>query len=260
MSNSNTAAPPDSPSVSDEYRLSSVAAPASNGGPQKARKSVPPSTEYAPGYVNTGVVIRQLDISTILERLDKAFCTARRIDARQRSLGVDRDGRRSPTFRLAGLIKGIYETLDNVHGNARYVHDVRSCKAPSSGATVGVYGESDLPGENAIALRMYDFSMTDPTGPVTFPLNSMIIVDPDRTAKPGDFVVIREVGVKEAFFRRLDFDGEKYSLHALNPLYPVRQLLDDAKIVGVAMHVQIPIVNMRKNTQPAVLKQEVDHG
>jgi SOS-response transcriptional repressor LexA len=103
--------------------------------------------------------------------------------------------------------------------------------------------ESDLPGDNAFALRIEGESMVDPTGPISFPLNAIIIVDPDRVAKAGDFVVVREVGVKNAFFRRLDFDGEKYSLHALNPLHPPRPLLDDARIAGVAMQVQIPIVN-----------------
>jgi SOS-response transcriptional repressor LexA len=103
--------------------------------------------------------------------------------------------------------------------------------------------ESDLPGDKAFALRISNLSMVDPTGPVTFPLNALIIVDPDRGVDDGDFVVIREAGAKEAYFRRLDFDGEKYLLHALNPLYPDRPLLDDATIVGVATHVQIPIVN-----------------
>jgi Peptidase S24-like len=208
-----------------------------------------------------GVALPWFVLSEILERLDQASEVARRIDARQRKLGGDHATHyRSPVLRLAGLIKGIYSTLDREWGNAKCVDDVRCHKPPFSGATVGVYGESDLPGDNAIALRMYDFSMTDPAGPVTFPLNAIIIVDQDRTAKPGDFVVVREFGVKDAFFRRLDFDGERYSLHALNPLYSSRPLLDNAKIVGVATHVQTPIVNTRKNTQPVALKQEVAHG
>jgi hypothetical protein len=107
-------------------------------------------------------------------------------------------------------------------------------------------GESDLPGDNGFMLRICNEIMADPTGPVTFPLNAMIVVDPDRDSQAGDFVVVREVGAKEAFFRRLEFDGEKHSLHALNPLHPPRPLLDGAKIVGVVTHVQIPVMNMQR--------------
>jgi hypothetical protein len=118
----------------EQTKSSSAKAPKRQSA--KARKSAPripprrgrrhgPNTEYAPGYGHTGAVIRQVEISIILERLDKAFRTARRIDARQRKLEAGRDGRHSPTFRLAGVIKGIYNTLDRAHGHAQYVHDVR---------------------------------------------------------------------------------------------------------------------------------------
>jgi hypothetical protein len=93
--------------------------------PRRGPRTHGPNTVYAPGYVHTGAVIPQLEISKILQRLDKAFCTARRIDARQWKLEGGRGGRRSPTFRLAGAIKGIYKTLDKVHGHAEYVHDIR---------------------------------------------------------------------------------------------------------------------------------------
>lgn len=43
---------------------------------------------------------------------------------RQRKLGGGRDGH-SPTFRLAGFIKGISNTLDKVLRNGQYVHDIR---------------------------------------------------------------------------------------------------------------------------------------
>jgi hypothetical protein len=115
----------------------SSSAKAQEDSPQKARKSVPrkprrhgPNAVYSPVYLHTGAVIRQVEISKILERLDRAFRTARRIDARQRKLEVDRNGRRSPTFRLAGVIKGIYNTLDKEHMNAQYVHDVRMKLVP----------------------------------------------------------------------------------------------------------------------------------
>lgn len=123
--------------------------------------------------------------------------------------------------RVARLINDVSKYLECEHLNSMYVADVRkpTIQRPTgaAGLPIGYADGSDVPGDNGFALRVQNFDMVDEAGPVSFPINAMIIVDPDRAAKPGDFVVIREVGAREAFFRRLDFDGEKYSLHALNP-------------------------------------------
>jgi hypothetical protein len=87
----------------------------------KSRKPAKPA--YSPTYLLTGSILPQVAIREILVRLDKASSVARRIDARQRKLNGDR--RRSPVDRLAGLIKGLYNTLDREHGNSQYIHDVR---------------------------------------------------------------------------------------------------------------------------------------
>jgi hypothetical protein len=109
MSKSNTAAKSASRKASKEFRL----------------RRHGPNTEYAPGYIHTGAVIPQVEISKILQRLDEAFYVARGIDARQRKLEGGQNGRRSPVLRLAGRIRGIFKTLDKVHGHAEYVHDIR---------------------------------------------------------------------------------------------------------------------------------------
>jgi hypothetical protein len=184
-----------------------------------------------------GAALRWNVFCEVWERLEKASEAARRIGS---PAGV----------RVARLIKGVNKYLGHEHGNSMYVADVRS---PSQRARdvanvtvpMGPADESDLPGDSGFALRIQDLSMVDAAGPVSFPLNSMIIVDPDRVAKPGDFVVIREIGAREACLRRFDFDGEKYSLHALNHGYSTLPLLDSTKIVGVATHLQLPILSTR---------------
>jgi hypothetical protein len=93
---------------------------------KRAKVSKPAEGEYCAGYLLTGSILRQVTISELLERLDKAFLVASRIDARQQKLNGAR--RRSPVRRLAGLIKGIYNTLDREHGKAAYIHDVRVAK------------------------------------------------------------------------------------------------------------------------------------
>jgi hypothetical protein len=82
---------------------------------------------------HNGGVLSGAAIHDILDRLDKASQVARRIDARQMKLdGSHGKDYRSPVLRLAGLIEGIYNTLDREYGNAQYVHDVREELIPVS--------------------------------------------------------------------------------------------------------------------------------
>jgi hypothetical protein len=133
MSRSNTVASPVSPNLSDEYTLSSVAPPAKAAPVPRRGRRHGPNAVYDAVYLNTGVVVPQIEIAKLLERLDQASLTARRIDARQRKANGNHGGKyRSPTLRLAGLIKSIYDTLDRVHGEGLYVHDVREKLIPVS--------------------------------------------------------------------------------------------------------------------------------
>jgi hypothetical protein len=96
-----------------EYRLSSIGAPAVQTPAPNDKQGV------------HGVAMHWSVIDDILSRLDQASRVARRIDARQRKLDGDHaTGCRSPVLRLAGLIKGIYNTLDRAHGRSQYVDDV----------------------------------------------------------------------------------------------------------------------------------------
>ena len=44
---------------------------------------------------------------------------------------------------------------------------------------------------------------------------------------------------REAVFKQLEFDGERYFLKPLNPRYPISPMADDAKIIGVVVLTQI---------------------
>jgi hypothetical protein len=187
-----------------------------------------------------GAALPWFVIRDVLERMDQASQVARRIDARQRKPDHGKDCR-SPVLRLAGLIKGIYSTLDREYCNAQCVHDVR-CPIPKppaavSGASAMIEGEPDLSG-NSFALRVRGDSMVDPGGK-SYPDGCLIVVDPTREAKSGDRIVVRLATAEEAVFKQYEFDGAQYLLKPLNPRYPIIPMPADAKIVGVVVMSQI---------------------
>lgn len=81
--------------------------------------------------------------------------------------------------------------------------------------------------DNSYALRVKGDSME----PV-FPEGCIIVVDPQRDATHGDYVIIRQNG-DEATFKQLIFDGSTKYLKPVNPRYPIMALLPDAELCGV---------------------------
>lgn len=96
-------------------------------------------------------------------------------------------------------------------------------------------------GPNAYALRVIGDSMTNPAGAPSFPEGTVIIVDPDRNAEPGKFVVVRQNDDRECTFKQLVRDGGKMYLKPLNPRYPIMEMLADAIICGVAVRAEFDL-------------------
>ena len=86
---------------------------------------------------------------------------------------------------------------------------------------------------HAFALRIVGDSMTNPTGAPSFPEGTIIIVDPERAAQPGKFVVVRQNADSDSTFKQLVRDSGKHYLKPLNPRYPLLEMLPDAVISGV---------------------------
>lgn len=82
-------------------------------------------------------------------------------------------------------------------------------------------------GKKAFALRVAGDSMAPYFADGTF-----ITVDPDLTAKPGNYVIAR-VGVDGYLFRRLVTDGSLQLLKPVNPDYETVKVGKDVEIVGV---------------------------
>jgi len=99
-----------------------------------------------------------------------------------------------------------------------------------------VDAHSSRPGSRAFALRIVGESMVSPTGTPSFPPGSVIIVDPDRAAAPGSFVVAKDVMTQEATFKRLVTDGGRWYLKPLNPAFPAIEVdRPTLRIIGVAI-------------------------
>jgi SOS-response transcriptional repressor LexA len=87
--------------------------------------------------------------------------------------------------------------------------------------------------KHAFALRIVGDSMTNPTGAPSFPEGTVIIVDPERAAAPGKFVVVRQNVDTECTFKQLVRDAGRHFLKPLNPRYPLLEMLPDAVVAGV---------------------------
>ena len=87
--------------------------------------------------------------------------------------------------------------------------------------------------KHAFALRIIGDSMTNPSGAPSFPEGTIIVVDPERSAQPGKFVVVRQNSDTECTFKQLVRDAGKHYLKPLNPRYPLLEMLPDAVIAGV---------------------------
>ncbi len=87
--------------------------------------------------------------------------------------------------------------------------------------------------ETAYGLVLQDDSMQALEG-ISFTRGGVIIVEPQRKARAGDYVVAGELqGDGLPLFRQLTTDGRDFFLRARNPQYPMRPFGDDWQVMGV---------------------------
>lgn len=90
------------------------------------------------------------------------------------------------------------------------------------------------PSQNAFALRVEGDSMTSPhPGELSFPQGTILVVDPNRAASAGDFVIAKDVKTGSATFKRLVHDAGRWYLRPLNPAYPTIEIDNPAvRVIG----------------------------
>lgn len=77
--------------------------------------------------------------------------------------------------------------------------------------------------------------MTAPLGQKSFYEGDTIIVDPEKTAEDGKYVIALLPKSKEATFKQYVIDGGIRYLKPLNPQYPITQIDDSTHICGVVV-------------------------
>ena len=72
---------------------------------------------------------------------------------------------------------------------------------------------------SCVAFRVEGESMVAPAG-LSFPPGTVIVVDPDRKPKEGDYVVALDPQTQRPTFKRLVSDAGRWFLRPLNPAFP----------------------------------------
>lgn len=89
--------------------------------------------------------------------------------------------------------------------------------------------------KHAFALRVEGDSMTSPTG-ISFPEGCVVVIDPERSPKTGDYVIAKDTITQKATFKKLATDGGRWYLKPLNTTYPAIEIDDPAmRVIGVAV-------------------------
>jgi SOS-response transcriptional repressor LexA len=97
------------------------------------------------------------------------------------------------------------------------------------------------PSASSYALVVEGDSMTSHTGSRSFPDGTTLIVDPEAAAKPGDFVIAKDVVNQRATFKQLMTDGARWYLKPLNPAYPTIEIDDPSlRVIGRVIEFQPP--------------------
>lgn len=85
------------------------------------------------------------------------------------------------------------------------------------------------------ALHIIGDAMIAPSNGRSFHEGDIIIIDPQKTATHGNYVVALLPGSKEATFKQYVIDGGVRYLKPLNPQYPIAQIDESTYICGIVI-------------------------
>ena len=123
---------------------------------------------------------------------------------------------------------------------AGHLKDISDPFSPGE-ADEWITASESQPGGGSFALRVSGSSMTSPDAdaPYSFPDGTILIVDPNRSADPGDFVIAKDIETQQATFKRLAYDGGRWYLRPLNPAFKTVEIDDPSvRIIGRVVEFQ----------------------
>lgn len=119
---------------------------------------------------------------------------------------------------------------------------------PAEWADRSYYTDRDLRAGDAgapFALQVVGDSMTDDRASTHFPEGAVVLVNPNREAVSGDFVVAIDRTDGSTTFKRLRRTGQGLYLVPLNEAYPPVPLNDDLFVAGVVEEAMLPCYSRR---------------
>lgn len=138
------------------------------------------------------------------------------------------------TFKQVHKPKGEYPLISWVSAGA-----FSEAVEPYNRDEIDTWHETTVAGsEKCFWLEVKGDSMTAPIG-LSVPEGMIILVDPEVPATNGKLVVARIEGQNEATFKRFVVDAGRAFLKPLNPQYPMLEIADDCKIVGVVIDAKL---------------------
>lgn len=91
-------------------------------------------------------------------------------------------------------------------------------------------------GPHAFALRVQGDSMEPKV-----PDGCIVIIDPDRGHHHGSIVLAKRVTDQSATLKQLWYDGDAPKLRPLNDRYPILDMPNDTRIIGVAVRIELDL-------------------
>lgn len=138
----------------------------------------------------------------------------------------------APDYLMYGATFGEEVSIPQFHSRVPLIKWDNAGEVPMQGDADWIYCPVQC-GKNTFALTVESDSMVSTsTSSKSYPLGTVIFIDPDVKAVNGAKVIAKKSKTKEATFKQYIIDGGEIYLKPLNPQYPTLLVDHDTVIVG----------------------------
>ena len=141
----------------------------------------------------------------------------------------------APDYLMYGATFGEEVSIPQFHSRVPLIKWDSAGEVPMHGNADWIYCPVQC-GKNTFALTVESDSMVSTsTSSKSYPLGTVIFIDPDVKAVNGAKVIAKKSKTKEATFKQYIIDGGESYLKPLNPQYPTSEMNEDTVIIGVVI-------------------------